>query len=158
MDVANAQQPAWHCGGTGGGPANRPEQVDGLRETVKGLALKYRDLLLLAGRLGLEKAVVRQDGKLRLAGMVEYQLDVERLWDAIKAQPGWEQDIVADISARHSDVFGIHTIAPGETLATLAIRYLGDANRRMEIVKANAGTLADPEQLEVGRQLTIPGR
>jgi len=36
--------------------------------------------------------------------------------------------------------------------------YLGDANRYMEIFKANSGTLSNPDQIKVGQRLNIPAR
>lgn len=49
-----------------------------------------------------------------------------------------------------------HRIADGDTLATLAERYLGDARRAGELFEANRDVLADPEVLPVGAELRIP--
>ena len=97
-----------------------------------------------------------ENGKLKIKGMTEYQLDANRLWDNIKTHGDWEQEIVADIQADRKDVFGVHTVSPGDTLSKLAKQYLGDANRYMELFDANKGTLTDPNSIKVGQKLTIP--
>ncbi len=120
---------------------------------------KYRDLFALANQIGLENPDVKEEGgKLRISGQTEYQLDANRLWDNIKTHAGWETEIVADIQARRSDVFGVHTVVSGDTLSRLAKSYLGDAGRYREIFDANRDTLSNPDQIKVGRKLNIPPR
>jgi hypothetical protein len=51
-----------------------------------------------------------------------------------------------------------HRIVEGDTLATLAQRYLGDASRSGEIHVANIDRLANPEILPLGVTLLIPPR
>ena len=90
---------------------------------------KYSDLFALANQIGLKNPDVKEDaGKLTIAGQTEYQLDANRLWDNIKTHAGWENEIVANIQAQRSDVFGVHTC---RRLATrcqkIAKAYLGDA-------------------------------
>jgi nucleoid-associated protein YgaU len=119
---------------------------------------KYGDLFKLANQIGVQNPDVKEEGgKLRISGQTEYQADANRLWDNIKTHPGWENEIVADIQARRKDVFGVHTVASGETLSKIAKTYLGDANRYMEIFNANKDQLSDPDKIKVGQKLTIPG-
>jgi nucleoid-associated protein YgaU len=118
---------------------------------------KYKDLFQLANTIGLKNPDVREEnGKLKIKGQTEYQLDANRLWDSIKTHGGWEQEVVADIQATRKDVFGVHTVSAGETLSKLAKQYLGDANRYMELFDANKGTLTDPNMIRIGQKLTIP--
>jgi nucleoid-associated protein YgaU len=118
---------------------------------------KYKDLFQLANTIGMKNPDVKEEnGKLIVRGKTEYQLDANRLWDNIKTHGGWEKEIVADIQADRKDVFGVHTVAAGETLSKLAKQYLGDASRYMELFNANKGTLTDPNMIKVGQQLTIP--
>ncbi len=49
-----------------------------------------------------------------------------------------------------------HTIAKGDTLWSLAERYLGSGKRWKEIVAANPGL--DPQKLHVGQTIVIPPR
>ena len=120
---------------------------------------KYSDLFALANQVGLKNPDVKEEaGKLKVSGQTEYQLDANRLWDNIKTHPGWENEIVANIKAQRSDVYGVHTVTAGETLSKLAKSYLGDAGRYMEIVKANSDTVTDPDKIKVGQRLNIPAK
>jgi len=120
---------------------------------------KYSDLFQLANKVGLKNPDVQEEtGKLKIKGKTEYQLDANRLWDNIKTHQGWENEIVADIRAERTDIFGVVTVASGDTLSKLAKTYLGDTNRYMEIFKANGDLLTTPDQIKVGQQLKIPAR
>ena len=120
---------------------------------------KYSDLFALANQVGLKNPDVKEDaGKLKITGQTEYQLDANRLWDNIKTHQGWENEIVANIKAQRSDVYGVHTVTAGETLSKIAKSYLGDASRYMELVKANSDTVTDPDKIKVGQRLNIPAK
>ncbi len=120
---------------------------------------KYSDLFALANEIGLKNPDVTESaGKLKISGQTEYQLDANRLWDNIKTHQGWESEIVADIQAQRSDVFGLHTVAAGDTLSKLAKSYLGDTGRYMEIFNANTSILSNPDVIKVGQRLNIPAR
>ena len=49
-----------------------------------------------------------------------------------------------------------HRIRDGDTLESLALRYLNDEHRADEIFAANRGLLADPALLPIGIELVIP--
>jgi LysM repeat protein len=120
---------------------------------------KYSDLFQLANKIGMKDPDVKEEtGKLKIKGKTEYQLDTNRLWDNIKTHQGWENEIVADIRPERTDIFGVVTVASGDTLSKLAKTYLGDTNRYMEIFKANGDLLTNPDQIKVGQQLKIPAR
>ena len=51
-----------------------------------------------------------------------------------------------------------HKIVDGDTLPALAERYLGSADRCMEIFEANRYALPGPDVLPIGVELTIPPR
>ena len=120
---------------------------------------KYRDLFTLANQIGLSNPDVKEEaGKLKITGKTQYQLEANRLWDNIKTHQNWENEIVADIRAERTDLFGVHTVVSGDTLSKLAKAYLGDAGRYMEIFKANADKLTNPDLIKVGQQLNIPAR
>jgi nucleoid-associated protein YgaU len=50
-----------------------------------------------------------------------------------------------------------HTVIDGDTLRSLAKRYLGSADRHAEIFEANRQLLSNPELLPIGAKLKIPG-
>ncbi len=49
-----------------------------------------------------------------------------------------------------------HTIHDGDTLESLAVRYLGDAQRAGDILAANRDVLSDPQLLPIGVAIVIP--
>lgn len=51
-----------------------------------------------------------------------------------------------------------HKIVDGDTLASLAERYLGSASRAGEIFQANRDVLMDPQLLPIGAELKIPSK
>ncbi len=50
---------------------------------------------------------------------------------------------------------GMHTVASGETLSTIAARYLGSESRWKELVKLNPGL--DPHKLKIGMSIRVSG-
>ena len=52
----------------------------------------------------------------------------------------------------------IHKVAEGDTLELLAERYLGSADRAMEIFALNRDVLTVPDALPIGDELKIPSR
>jgi nucleoid-associated protein YgaU len=50
-----------------------------------------------------------------------------------------------------------HRIADGDSLATIALRYLGDQSRGEEIAALNRDVILNPSLLPVGREIVIPG-
>lgn len=120
---------------------------------------KYADVFKLANEVGVSNPDVKEEnGKLKISGKTQYQLDANRLWDTIKTHPGWENEIVADIRAERTDLFGVHTVKSGETLSKIAKTYLGDASRYPEIFNANKDTLSNPDLIKVGQKLKIPAK
>ena len=49
-----------------------------------------------------------------------------------------------------------HTVVAGDSLSSLAQRYLGSADRWKEIYEANRDTIRDPGMIHIGQVLTIP--
>lgn len=118
---------------------------------------QYANVFQLANQLKLKNPqVTEQGGKLQIKGTTTYQAEANLLWDAIKTHPNWSGEIVADIQAERKDVYGVHTVASGETLSKIAKRYLGDANAYMRIFEANGDVLKDPNVIKVGQELKIP--
>jgi LysM repeat protein len=51
-----------------------------------------------------------------------------------------------------------HKIVDGDTLSSLALRYLGNAERWRELFEHNRGILKNPDLLPIGRVLLIPAK
>ena len=50
-----------------------------------------------------------------------------------------------------------YTVKGGDTLSKIAKEHYGDAAQWKRIFEANRGTISDPDKIQVGQQLTIPG-
>ncbi len=83
--------------------------------------------------------------------------DIYKPKDKDAAKDGDDAE-TADSSAadgKKSDEQRVHTVEDGDTLATLAKSYLGDADAWLEIAKINQGL--EQGQLEPGTRVVIPG-
>jgi nucleoid-associated protein YgaU len=121
------------------------------------LADKYGDVLGLAQQLGVKDGNWKEEGgKIKLWGKTQYQLDANQLWDKIKEHSGWENEVVADIQASDTSIFGKYTVKSGDTLSAISKKFLGSANRYTDIFNANKDQLSDPDKIKVGQTLTIP--
>jgi nucleoid-associated protein YgaU len=49
-----------------------------------------------------------------------------------------------------------HVVHAGDSLESLAERYLGDEARALELFDLNRGVLENPHLLPIGAELTIP--
>jgi len=120
---------------------------------------KYSSVFQLANEIGMKNPDVKEEGgKLKIKGETEYELDKDRLWNTIKAHPGWENEVSADLRSGRSDVYGVHKVVSGDTLSKIAKTYYGNANRYMDIFNANKNILTNPDQIKVGQELTIPAK
>ena len=118
---------------------------------------KYASLASQAQALGVKNLkVAESNGKLVVSGTTEYQMQKDQLWDAIKKQAGWEQEVQADILAERSDVWGVWEVKPGESLSKIAKSAYDNANEYMRIFEANKNVLTDPNVIHPGQKLVIP--
>ena len=120
---------------------------------------KYKDLETLAGKLGIRGFSMKEaGGTVQIAGTSTYALERDLFWDALKKKAGWENEVSADVKAERTDIHGIHTVQPGESLSKIAKIHLDDAGRYMDIFNANKDKLKDPNMIHPGQQLVIPNR
>lgn len=123
----------------------RAVAIDTLRETATQLHIK-------------DFAVREERGRILLSGIARYQLDSEFLFEAVKRIPRWQEKVMVELDVENRDVRGFHTVARGETLASIAKRHLGSESRELEIFAANRDRMNDPDQILPGQQLLIPRR
>jgi nucleoid-associated protein YgaU len=77
--------------------------------------------------------------------------------DGLASSTGWGMPVIPSQGAAQTEKGSrTHKIVDGDTLATLAERYLGSPDRAIEIFKANRESLSDPELLPIGVELKIP--
>jgi len=130
---------------------------------------KYQRAISVAQQAHMEGTTIDESsGKLRMKGTVQTVPDKNRIWDAIKTVPGWEQEVEADIKVSDAGMAawqqgsaagataGTYTVKPGDTLSKIAKDHLGNANAYMEIFNANRDQLSDPDTIKPGQVLKIP--
>ena len=129
-----------------------------------GLRDKYSYAIQTAKELRMQGSADERDGKLYFHGTVVTEVEVNKIWDAIKTVPDWRNDIVGDIKATGAPAAvpttgtseSTYTVKAGDTLSKIAKEKLGDANAYMEIFNANKGLLTDPNKIKPGQVLKIP--
>jgi nucleoid-associated protein YgaU len=126
---------------------------------------KYNHAIQTAKNLRFQGGAEERDGKLHFNGTVQTQDEANRIWDAIKTIPTWQQDVVADIRATGPAQAGAsasgqpertYTVKSGDTLSKIAKEMLGDANAYTDIFNANKDQLTDPDKIKPGQVLKIP--
>lgn len=121
---------------------------------------KYASAIQTAKNLHMDGSADERDGKLYFHGTVTSQDEVNRIWNAIKAVPEWQKDIVADIKTGGASAAGAveqtYTVKPGDTLSKIAQKLLGNANAYMDLFNANKDQLRDPNTISPGQVLRIP--
>ena len=51
-----------------------------------------------------------------------------------------------------------YTVQKGDTLSKISKEFYGDANQYMKIFEANRDQLKDPDKIQIGQVLKIPGK
>ncbi len=121
---------------------------------------KYDYAIQTAKNLRFQGGAEERDGKLQFKGTVQTQEEANKIWDAIKTIPSWQQEVVADIRATGAAAGPqgerTYTVKAGDTLSRIAKEMLGDANAYMDIFNANRQLLSDPDKIKPGQVLKIP--
>ena len=101
-----------------------------------------------------------QDDKLVMQGAAPNDAIKNQVWDAIKKVDPTFSDLSADISVDSSLPAPVatktYTVKGGDTLSKIAQQFYGSAGEYMKIFNANKDKLTDPNQIQVGQELTIP--
>ena len=99
--------------------------------------------------------------KLYFTGTVTSDADLNAIWNAIKTNPDWRNDVVADIkvvpgAAPAAAAARTYTVKAGDTLSKIAKETLGNAASYTQIFEANRDQLSDPDKIKPGQVLKIP--
>lgn len=123
------------------------------------LTMKYGPVLDICNRLNMKDAKVeeKEEGYLKVYGIVHTQFEKNKIWDKIKEVGGQSPtDIKADIRTEATDYYHIHKVESGDTLGKIAKEYLGEAGKYKEIFNTNRDQLSNPDLIKVGQELKIP--
>ncbi len=123
------------------------------------LTMKYGPVLETCNNFNMKEAEVaeREEGYLKIYGIVHTQYEKNTIWDKIKEVGGQSPtDIKADIRVEQKDYYHIHKVVSGDTLGKIAKEYLGEAGKYMEVFNANKDQLTNPDLIKVGQKLKIP--
>jgi nucleoid-associated protein YgaU len=139
-----------------------------------GLRDKYSQAVVTAKSVRMDGSADERDGKLYFHGTVNSEDEKNQIWNALKAVPDWQKEIVADIRVKpgapaaaqpqspaspassSQATMQTYTVQAGDTLSAIAKRLLGNANAYMEIFNANRDQLSNPDVIKPGQVLKIP--
>jgi nucleoid-associated protein YgaU len=123
-----------------------PDQFEQLKQ-------KYQPVLDKIQQEGAQLLNVNMDGnQLFVKAIAVSEASKNRIWDAIKAVDPTFADLKHDIEAQTGSQD--YTVQPGDNLSKISKHFYGDANKYLEIAKAN--NLEDPDKIKVGQKLVIP--
>jgi nucleoid-associated protein YgaU len=123
-----------------------PDQFEQLKQ-------KYQPVLDKIQQEGAQLLNVNMDGnQLFVKAIAVSEASKDRIWDAIKAVDPTYADLKHDIEAQTGEQD--YTVQPGDNLSKISKHFYGDANKYLEIAKAN--NLEDPDKIKVGQKLVIP--
>ena len=131
---------------------------------------KYNYAIQTAKNFHMQGGADEHDGKLHFKGTVQTQDEANKIWDAIKTIPTWQNDIVADIqvtggpaaaaaapTAAAAPAAGkTYTVKAGDTLGGIAKALLGGDGAYMKIFELNKDQLTDPDKIKAGQVLHLP--
>ncbi|MEE9430598.1 MAG: LysM peptidoglycan-binding domain-containing protein [Melioribacteraceae bacterium] len=123
------------------------------------LTMKYGPVLDLCNRFNMKDADVaeREEGYLKIYGIVHTQYEKNTIWNKIKEVGGDSPtDIKADIRTEATDYYHIHKVVSGDTLGKISKEYLDAAGKYMDIFNVNKDQLSNPDVIQVGQELKIP--
>lgn len=134
------------------------------------LKQKYQSVLNAADQQHIQFHNLHvQDDKLFIKATAPSEDAKNKLWDQIKLVNPSADDITAEIDvdakAMGAAVGGAagepgqtYTVKSGDNLSKISKQFYGDSNEYMRIFYANRDKLNDPDKIQVGQQLTIPGK
>ena len=140
------------------------------------LRTKYDQAIQVAKSLRMDGSAVEKDGKLHFHGTVKSEDEKNQIWNALKAVPDYQREVMADIKvvpqaaataaagagagagaqATGGPAGRTYTVQAGDTLGGIAKQHLGDASEYTKIFEANRDVLSDPDKIKPGQVLKIP--
>jgi len=135
-------------------------------DRLEELKSKYQSVLRLIEQKGLRMHNLHvQDNKLFIKASASTQELKNEIWNQIKLVDPSFGDLTCDIGIDPSMAppkpsapeLKTYTVQSGDTLSKIAKQYYGNASSYMKIFEANKDKLSDPNKIQVGQVLRIPG-
>ena len=152
-------------------------------DSLQKLKEKYVSALSVLNKEDFKVQNIHLEGnKLVIRAEAPSQDASTQFWNAAKrVDPNYTQDLNAQITVRPapakvtspppspqvtpvggqtqktSDV-ETYTVVKGDTLSKISKQFYGDANEYMRIFEANRDQLKDPDKIQIGQVLKIPGK
>jgi LysM repeat protein len=143
-----------------GSDASVAESQPETQKRFEELKQKYQSVLSMVDQQQVQLRNLHvQDNKLFNRGAAPSEDAKNRVWDQIKLVDPQFGDIAADIIVDEKQTASggqTYTVKPGDTLSKISKQFYGNPNEYMHIFYANREKLKDPDQIQVGQQLTIP--
>lgn len=125
----------------------------------------------MAQTVGHLQNVNMQGAKLFVRAEVANEDVKNTIWNEIKRIDPQYSDLIADITinpsvpAPQTAAAGAgaasqqrtYTVKPGDSLSAIAQKFYGNANEYNRIFEANRDKLSDPNRIQPGQELVIPG-
>jgi len=141
-----------------------------MADKLETLKAKYQSVLnFIQQQQNTQLQNVNMEGdKLFIRAAAPTQDVKNKIWDQIKLVDPTFSDLTADITAPEAAAAAAvggastaaaprtYTVQAGDNLSKISKHFYGDPNQYMKIVNANKETLADPDKIKPGMELTIP--
>lgn len=139
-----------------------------MAQTQDEIETKYQNVLTTIQKLnGSLKNINMEGDRLLIRAEVANQDLKNEIWNAIKTIDPSYSDLHADIvinpaltapaQPSASQQQRKYTVEPGDSLSKIAQRFYGNANDYHRIFEANRDSLSDPDHIQQGAELVIPG-
>src|SRR5271167_3810969 len=133
--------------------SSRNSEENKFMADLEQLKQKYQSVLHTLEVEGAQVQPLGLDGEqLALTATVVSEASKNRVWDSIKAVDPSFADLKHDIEVKAGEQ--VYTVQPGDNLSKISKYFYGNANKYLDIAKANG--LDDPDKIKVGQKLTIP--
>jgi hypothetical protein len=135
------------------------------------LKQKYQSAIDFMKQSGVRLAHVHvEKDKLFIQGEAPSDQVKNKVWDRIKQIDSTYSDLTCDLTVNPSLAAGsagagatpaggtqTYTVKSGDTLSKIAKQFYGEASQYNRIFEANRDQLSDPNKIQVGQTLKIPG-
>jgi len=133
-------------------PPSNSKEIKSMAD-IEQLKQKYQPVLHTLEIEGAQVETLGLDGEqLVLTATVVSEGSKDRVWDSIKSVDSSFADLKHNIQVVAGQQ--IYIVQSGDNLSKISKYFYGNANKYMDIAKANG--LSDPDKIRAGQQLTIP--